>query len=57
MQNYVSNDLNRLKNKEYTVPYLINENMYNKVFGRPYDSATVSQFIRQYQYTPPLSSF
>jgi len=38
-------------------PYLINENMYKKVFGRPYDSATVSQFIRQYQYTPPLSSF
>ncbi len=31
--------------------------MYKKVFDRPHDSATLSQFIRQYQYTPPLCSF
>lgn len=38
-------------------PYMINEGMYKEIFGRPYDSATVSQFIRQYQYSPPISNF
>lgn len=38
-------------------PYLINEQMYIDIFGRSYDRATVSQFIQQYQYIPPISSF
>ncbi|WP_228704182.1 hypothetical protein [Acinetobacter gyllenbergii] len=33
-------------------PYGINEYMYQNVFGRPYDRATVSQYIQSYLYTP-----
>lgn len=38
-------------------PYGINEYMYKNVFGRPYDRATLSQYIQNYQYTPPKNHF
>ncbi|EPF93093.1 hypothetical protein GCM10025882_05890 [Acinetobacter gyllenbergii] len=38
-------------------PYGINEYMYQNVFGRPYDRATVSQYIQSYLYTPPKNRF
>lgn len=38
-------------------PYLINEDMYKRIFRRPYDRATLSLFIQQYKYQPPISSF
>lgn len=38
-------------------PFHIDENMYKSIFGRPYDQATRSLFIQQYQYEPPVKTF
>nr|WP_174506219.1 hypothetical protein [Acinetobacter sp. Marseille-Q1620] len=38
-------------------PFHINEDMYKLIFGRPYDQATLSQYIQQYGYTPPMKTF
>ncbi|MEG0528518.1 MAG: hypothetical protein RR531_13480 [Longicatena sp.] len=38
-------------------PFGINEYMYENVFGRSYDRATVSQYIQNYNYTPPKNRF
>jgi hypothetical protein len=38
-------------------PFGINEYMYQNVFGRSYDRATVSQYIQNYNYTPPKNRF